>query len=122
MQQAYWRHSAVKALGRALLAAGAVWGHIYRQPTDANGVPTGAPELLGCVYGMLYTRGQTDLVTIAMPGVVMRTETTRLIGLLCGCAAQTRTGDILHWRGTQYKILHAETPLGMALMLVLDDA
>jgi len=121
MQRPFWQRSASRQIHRALVVAGAKTIPVYRQPVDANGVATGEPQRIGCLFGMFYTRGQRDTVLIATPGIVARTDTDRLIATACGCARSVSIGDTLFWGSRKYKVLEATIHMDVALALVLEE-
>ena len=70
--------------------AGGVWRGLragLARAADANGVPIGGAQKVGCVYGVRYERGQTANVLVDIPGVIARMDAPRLC-----CASVIRRG------------------------------
>lgn len=104
---------------RALAAYGAESCPVYRQEKDANGVPVGSAENIGCVYGVRYERGQTANVLVDVPGVVARMDAPRLCCALCGCARDLQEGDMIRCKGEWYDVLHVDVQMGILVDVVL---
>lgn len=104
---------------RALAAYGAKPCPVYRQEKDANGVPVGPAEQVGCVYGVRYERGQTANVLVDVPGVIARTDAPRLCCALCGCARALQAGDAIRYGGAWYAVLRADVQMDILCDVVL---
>lgn len=104
---------------RALAAYGAKPCPVYRQEKDANGVPTGAAEQIGCVYGVRYERGQTANVLVDIPGVIARMDAPRLCCALCGCARALQAGDMIRYGSEWNAVLRADVQMDILADVVL---
>lgn len=72
MMSGFAMRQAEATFRRALAAYGAVCVPVWRVQRDANGVPIGGAQKIGCVYGVRYERGQTANVLVDIPGVIAR--------------------------------------------------
>lgn len=115
------RRQAADIFRRALAAYGAACCPVYRLDHDANGVPIGPAQQIGCVYGVRYERGQTANVLTAIPGVVARTDAPRLCCTLGGCARTLQAGDVLRCGGAWYAVLRAEVQMDILCDVVLTE-
>ena len=70
MMSGFAMRQAEATFRRALAAYGAVCVPVWRVQRDANGVPIGGTQKIGCVYGVRYERGQTANVLVDIPGVI----------------------------------------------------
>lgn len=104
---------------RALAVYGAMSCPVYRTEHDANGVPIGTAEQIGCVYGVRYERGQTANVLVDVPGVVARLDAPRLCCALCGCARELRDGDVIQYGGEWYAVLRVDVQMDILADVVL---
>lgn len=104
---------------RALAAYGAKACPVYRTPRDANGVPDGPAEQIGCVYGVRYERGQTANVLVDVPGVVARMDAPRLCCALCGCARELQEGDVIRCNDGWYAVLRVDVQMDILADVIL---
>lgn len=104
---------------RALAVYGAKQCPVYRTEHDANGVPIGPAEQIGCVYGVRYERGQTANVLVDVPGVVARLDAPRLCCALCGCVRDLQVGDRIQCQGEWYSVLHTDIQMDILCDVVL---
>lgn len=104
---------------RALAVYGAKQCPVYRTEHDANGVPIGPAEQIGCVYGVRYERGQTANVLVDVPGVVARLDAPRLCCALCGCARELQEGDVIQYGGEWYAVLRVDVQMDILADVVL---
>lgn len=107
------------AIASALAQAGAKWTPFYRKPVDANGVPMGDPTRIGCLLGKTYTKGQTNLIRVDVPGVVASKDVTRFEGVLSG-SAMPQIGDLLCTGGLRIKIMSVNADSAPLVVLTLD--
>ena len=68
MMSGFAMRQAEATFRRALAAYVAVCVPVWRVQRDANGVPIGGAQKIGCVYGVRYERGQTANVLVDIPG------------------------------------------------------
>ena len=80
MMSGFAMRQAEATFRRALAAYGAVCVPVWRVQRDANGVPIGGAQKIGCVYGVRYERGQTANVLVDIPGVIARMDAPELAG------------------------------------------
>ena len=78
MMSGFAMRQAEATFRRALAAYGAFCLPFLRVKRDANGVPIGGAQKIGCVYGVRYERGQTANVLVDIPGVIARMDAPRL--------------------------------------------
>lgn len=107
------------AIASALAQAGGLWTPYYRQPVDANGVPTGEPTRIGCLLGKTYTKGQASLIRVDVPGVVASKDVTRFEGVLSGNTAP-QIGDLLCTGGKRIKIMSVNADSAPLIVVTLD--
>lgn len=74
MMSGFAMRQAEATFRHALAAYGAVCVPVWRVHRDANGVPIGGAQKIGCVYGVRYERGQTANVLVDIPGVIARMD------------------------------------------------
>ena len=104
----------------ALCKAGAKWTPIYRRQKDANGMPMGEPERIGCMLGVRYVRGEMSAITIDIPGVVVRPDTPRFEGMLANGCAMPEKGDALCIGGVHVRILDVMSQAPPMYVLTLE--
>ncbi len=94
---------------------------VWRVQRDANGVPIGGAQKIGCVYGVRYERGQTANVLVDIPGVIARMDAPRLCCALGDTARSLQEGDGLNIAGRWYTVLHADAQMGILCDVVLKE-
>ena len=94
---------------------------VWRVQRDANGVPIGGAQKIGCVYGVRYERGQTAHVLVDIPGVIARMDAPRLCCALGDTARSLQEGDGLNIAGRWYTVLHADAQMGILCDVVLKE-
>lgn len=105
-----------RQLRRALKIAGATMCSVTRTERDANGMPTGRELEIARLYGLRYRRASqlSDLLQIAMPGIVARDSGSwRWIGLVCG-GETSREGDTMRSPGAEaVQLIGVQESLGV---------
>lgn len=117
----YAMRQAETAFRRALGACGAVCVPVWRVRRDANGVPIGSAEQIGCVVGLRYERGQTANVLVDIPGVIVRLDAPRLCCALSETARNLQEGDGVKIAGRWYTVLRADVQMNILCDVVLKE-
>lgn len=107
-------------LAAALVRAGAKWVPVYRPELDANGMPTGGEQRVGCILGLLYVKGRSSVLHIDVPGMLLRQNLTRFEGVLAYDCGSIQKGDVLCVQGARYGIMHVDAVEGLVYTLILD--
>lgn len=121
MMSGFAMRQAEATFRRALAAYGAVCVPVWRVQRDANGVPIGGAQKIGCVYGVRYERGQTANVLVDIPGVIARMDAPRLCCTLGDTARSLQEGDGLNITGRWYTVLRADVQMGILCDVVLKE-
>mgnify|MGYP000565064346 CR=1 FL=1 len=121
MMSGFAMRQAEATFRRALAAYGAVCVPVWRVQRDANGVPIGGAQKIGCVYGVRYERGQTANVLVDIPGVIARMDAPRLCCALGDTARSLQEGDGLTITGRWYTVLRADVQMGILCDVVLKE-
>ena len=121
MMSSFAMRQAEATFRRALAAYGAVCVPVWRVQRDANGVPIGGAQKIGCVYGVRYERGQTANVLVDIPGVIARMDAPRLCCALGDTARSLQEGDGLNITGRWYTVLRADVQMGILCDVVLKE-
>ena len=98
MMSGFAMRQAEATFRRALAAYGAACVPVWRVQRDANGVPIGGAQKIGCVYGVRYERGQTANVLVDIPAGILAAEAGQYL------AKKWRTGpffEFLNQRGAR---------------------
>ena len=121
MMSGFAMRQAEATFRRALAAYGAACVPVWRVQRDANGVPLGGAQKVGCVYGVRYERGQTANVLVDIPGVIARMDAPRLCCALGDTARSLQEGDGLTITGRWYTVLCADVQMGILCDVVLKE-
>lgn len=121
MMSGFAMRQAEATFRRALAAYGAACVPVWRVQRDANGVPIGGAQKVGCVYGVRYERGQTANVLVDIPGVIARMDAPRLCCALGDTARSLQEGDGLTITGRWYTVLRADVQMGILCDVVLKE-
>ena len=121
MMSGFAMRQAEATFRRALAAYGAVCVPVWRVQRDANGVPIGGAQKIGCVYGVRYERGQTANVLVDIPGVIARMDAPRLCCARSDTARSLQEGDGLNIAGRWYTVLRADVQMGILCDVVLKE-
>lgn len=106
---------------KALHAYGAKCCPVYRVEKDANGVATGEESWIGCVYGVLYRRGQTANSLIDIPGVVVRMDEPRISCAVSGCIKRVTAGDVIRYGDAWYTVQHVDVQMDIVADIVITE-
>ena len=121
MMSGFAMRQAEATFRHALAAYGAACVPVWRVQRDANGVPIGGAQKVGCVYGVRYERGQTANVLVDIPGVIARMDAPRLCCALGDTARSLQEGDGLTITGRWYTVLRADVQMGILCDVVLKE-
>ena len=122
MMSGFAMRQAEATFRHALAAYGAVCVSVWRVHRDANGVPIGGAQKIGCVYGgVRYERGQTANVLVDIPGVIAGWTRRGLCCALSDTARSLQEGDGLNIAGRWYTVLRADVQMGILCDVVLKE-
>jgi hypothetical protein len=95
-------------IATALNHVGAKTYEVVRTPTDANGQPNGAPEVVGKLYGKGYIdNGGHGSIHIDLPGIVAGHTNKPTMTALKLCGEDPQAGDIIRCGSQETKALSA---------------
>lgn len=107
-------------LNRALAQAGARRIPIQRQAIDANGVPQGEAQIVGCLYGIDYRSQATGGgLHIDLPGVVIGGDNARRYVGIRQHGKPPAKGDKLMISTDGVEILQVDCQMGVVYQLTL---